>query len=367
MEEIVQVVWEQPISEKLQSNGIRVIKNKTLLAAGEWNGKNYSKEEISKSFYNTNWSDPDVISLIADHRDDDKKGRPLTIRDWLGFVSNQYLSEDGESIIGDLNLCDSDLATKLIDGKANFGISPYIKGMYDELSNQQRDFAYQNFAIVVEPACKRSFINSYLADDELGEKLSEISAKDRIRKRLGLSEEEYSKLSETTPGDMKGKETDSHGLQKVKTKKKVDSISLKGGKTNMENKNKLEEEIEEVVEEVKVEEPVEEVKEESEVESMEEESDDKLVEQIAKLTEKLMSKRKLTPEQAKLNALESKVDALIQSIAKLSEAKVEKVSSDKLSASPKTRAITAPKEASFKVFGKQASQGSQELAAMLGY
>jgi len=314
MEELVQVLFEEPSIVKL-SSGVRTIKDRVLLAPGFWNGRHYTKEEISKAYNNTDWNDKDVISLVADHRDDDSKGRPLTIRDWIGFVSNQRLREDGY-LIGDLNLCDSDLSTKLIDGKAPFGISPFVFGKFDKLTNHQRDFIFKNFAVVVEPACKESYINEYLEDDGLNEEIEKLSHSDRISKRIEINE----KLNETRTSDISGSKIDSNGLQPIKTKKKkTNDISVKGGTTKMEESEKVENETTETEEEKvdEVSEPVESVPEEP-AEEPEEESEEKLMEQLAKITEKLMNKRKLTPEQAKMQKLESELTSLRDEIKKLS-------------------------------------------------
>lgn len=340
MGELVKVTFEEPSVAKLSNSRIRVIKDRTLLAPGFWNGRHYTKKEISKAYNNTNWNDKDTISLIADHRDDDSKGRPLTIRDWLGFVSNQYLTDEGY-LKGDLNLCDSDLALRLVDGKAPFGISPFVQGRYDESDNSQKDFIFKNFAVVVEPACKESYINEYLEDDGLNLDISKLTNEERLELKS------KQKLSQSSTY--------------------VDNNVLKGGKKLMEEDKIVEEKVEQ--EEVKETETTE----ESEVE---EDTEDKLVEQIANLTGKLMSKRKLTPEMAKMHKLEKEVTSLKKMIAKLQEEKEEskeepkeesKDESEKLSAKPKSVMTSVPKEdTSFRgMFAKNFSQGTMEASHKL--
>jgi len=363
------------ISEvKLKDSGIRTIKNQVLLAPGIWNGRNYSIEEIEKAFKLTDWNDKDTISLIADHRDDDSKGRPLTIRDWLGYITNPRLDQEKPGyLVGDLNLCDPFLATQLIDGKAPFGISPFVSGIFDQLSKSQKDFTYKNFAVVVEPACKESYINHYLSDDNLNEELKELSIEKRIEKRT-------SKLAETTSNDIQGNEIESKGLQpidykKKKKKEKSDLKELKGGKKMAENEEEKTEEVKEEVKEVEVEdtetkEPEEEVAEEVKVEESEEDSEEKLLDNIAKMTEKLLSKRKMTPEQSKLNVIEKEVTLLKDKVAKLEQEKLteskEEVSKEKLSAKPKSIAGTKLEEDnSFSFGGSSSMKGSRELAAMM--
>ena len=349
MQELVKVTFEEPSISKL-SSGIRTIKDKVLFAPGFWNGRNYTKEEISKAFHNSDWSDKDVISLVADHRDDDSKGRPLTIRDWLGYISNQKLRDDGY-IVGDLNFCDSELSTKLIEGEAPFGISPFVFGKFDKLDNSQKDFIFKNFAVVVEPACKECYINAYLGDDGFNDKLEELSTEERIKKRTEINE----KLSQSSEEDVQN--------------------AVKGGKTKMDNEEKVEKVSEEAKEEVK---PVEEVKPEEESKEEpkeEEESEEKLMEQLVKIADKLNSKRKLTPEMAKMQKLEKEVESLKGLIQKLSEEKVEEKpeekeeESEKLSAKPRTLAVTKTVEESSGeftgMFNRQPSSGVKDAAAKL--
>jgi len=438
MVEFFKVDFEE---QKLGKNnkGIYIIKNKTLLAPGEWNGKLYSSDEIIKSFKNTDWKDKDVVSLIADHRDDDKKGRPLTIRDWVGFISNQYVNEEG-FLIGDLNICDSDLAVKLENG-APFGISPFLGGMED--NGKMKDFFYKNFAIVVEPACKESFIN--LSDDELSIKLEDITAFERIRKRTGMSVsefyaaprdppsnsklpifdkahtqnamarfnqtqfssesekskakskiisaakkfgieiKEFDKLGETSQGDMSGSSVSSKGLQPIKIKKKkksqssvrgVQSIQLKGGNKMAENEEEKEE-VEEEAKEEEEEKPSEEAKEESKEEVKEVEvemSEEDLLGEIAKLCEKYLSKKKLSPQEKKMQDMESEIVSLKNELKKLGEIKAkevtekkEEVTKEKLSAKPRTIAKTMTSGNNFTFGGNKSFAGSQEFAAMMGY
>lgn len=414
MGELVKVTFEEPSAVKLSNSGIKVIKNRTLLAPGFWNGRHYTPEEIIKAFHNTDWNDKDVISLVADHKDDDSKGRPLMIRDWLGFISNPKLDDNPSSkyygyLKGDLNLCDSDLALRLLEGKAPFGISPFVYGKYDKLDNSQKDFIFKNFAIVVEPACKECYINEYLSDDQLNEKLEDISAFERIRKRMGMSVGEFYAVPRDPPSssklpifdkshtqnamarfnqtDFNSKEEKEKAKRKIMSKAKhfgievkefsklesqssteVDINSLKGGKKLM-----TEEIVEKTVEQVEdVKEPETTEESEESPEQREEETEDKLVEQIANLTEKLMNKRKLTPEMARMQKLEKEVTSLKKMVAKLQEEKDEpkeesrkeesEDESEKLSAKPKSVMTSAPKEdTEFKgLFKKGVSQGTKD-------
>lgn len=448
MDEVVRIDNQEISYEKLETQGVRTIKNRTILAPGVWNGIKYTPEKIIRAFHNTDWEGSYASSLVADHRDDEEltkdnklyqpEGRPLTLRDWLGYVSNPRVIDDPYSkeygfIKGDLNLCDSELSMKLIEGNAPFGISVFAQffGEKDEQGN--RDFKIMNNAIVVKPACKESYINKKLSDDELNVKLEDISAFERIRKRLGKSLNEFyavpkdppsmsklpifdnthtrnamarfnqtqfdsedekakakskimsaakmfgievnnfDKLEETTMDDMMGKKIESHGLQPIKTKKKKkksnsttkrgELIEMKGGQMNnkMENKKLEEEKIESINDVDKLSKTAEEISE------FKEESEEELMGKLAEITEKIMRKKKMTPEQAKMQKLESEISSLKEMITKLSESKVEVQSTEKLSAKPRTIASTIQKEESFRIFGKSASNGSAELASMLGY
>jgi hypothetical protein len=127
-----------------------VISNKVLMAPGNWNGVSYSAEEIKKAFENTDWSDKDITSVILDHSD-----KPLKVSDWTGWVKNPRL--EGDSLVGDLELYDEPVLIKLTQAKAKFGISPRVKGL--EESGQFKNFTFENFSIVTNPAVKKAYIN----------------------------------------------------------------------------------------------------------------------------------------------------------------------------------------------------------------
>jgi len=130
-----------------------ILKDKILMAPGLWNGKNYTVEEIKKAFERTDWTNRDSFgpnALIADHSD-----KPLKVSDWFGYVKNAHM--DGENLIGDLELYDDNMIVKLVKGKAKFGISPRLMGEAD--GDMMKDFIFENFSIVTNPACKAAYIN----------------------------------------------------------------------------------------------------------------------------------------------------------------------------------------------------------------
>ena len=406
MLDLIRVDFEEPRDQKLSDNGISIIKNKTLLAPGVWNGTTYSAEKIIKAFYNTDWENSYANCLVADHRDDEEltqddklykpEGRPLTLRDWLGFVSNTKVDENPNSkeygfLKGDLNICDSELARKLIDGKAPFGISSYVQFFGEPNRSGEREFKIMNNAVVVKPACKESYINKKLSDDELNIKLEDVSAFERVRKRLGMGVSEFYAIPREPSSSSKlpifdathvrnalarlNQVTDVSEEEKTKAKNKImfaakkfgihtsesknsDLIELKGG-NKMEDKKLDETNVEQVDEVIKDEtnESVEDSESEEKSEEVKEESEEELVNEIAKNVEKLMNKRKVTPEMAKMQKLESEIASLRDEIKKLSEVKTE-VKTEKLSAKPRTKMVSVPKESEFRgIFGKEPSEG----------
>jgi hypothetical protein len=237
-----------------------------------------------------------------------------------------------------------------LENGAPFGISPFLGGMDD--NGNMKDFFYKNFAVVVEPACKECFIN--LSDDKLNMDVNNLSIEEMEKIKLGV----------TIQKDMSGSEVESNGLQKVEIKQELDSIQMKGGKKMAENEEKIE----------KLEEPIKEELKEEPVEVEEELSEDQLLEEIAKLAEKYMTKKKKMPEEDAMKKMQDEITSLKNELKKLSEIKVkeivekkEEVVKEKLSANPKTIARTIPKMEGFTFGGSRNYSGSLEFAAMLGY
>ena len=150
-----------------------IIKDKVLMAPGVWNDASYSDEEIQKAFLNMDWTDKDSIGIIADHsssQEGENANAGLSVHDWFGFVRNVRLDQTGEisnvpgSIIGDLEIHDSQIAQKLVNAEAKFGISPRIYG--EELTpGVITDFSFKHFAIVTSPAISKAYINLSKKED----------------------------------------------------------------------------------------------------------------------------------------------------------------------------------------------------------
>lgn len=124
-----------------------VFKDKILMSPGIWNGWYYSPDEIQKAYNSTDWTNASNLALFADHKDRDTSA-------WIGYVRNPRLV--GEHQVGDLVMCDKEYAKKLMLG-AKFGISPKLAGMGTD--GAVKNASYKNFSVVVDPACKTTFLN----------------------------------------------------------------------------------------------------------------------------------------------------------------------------------------------------------------
>jgi|GEM_PF-3211651 len=177
-----------------------LLKNKILMAPGLWNGKRYTANEIKKAFENTDWHNRDSFgpnAIIADHAD-----KPLKVGDWFGYVKNAHM--DGDNLMGDLELYDENIITKLVKGKATFGISPRLQGEAEgEFEGaMMKNFVFENFSVVSNPACKSAYIN--LSEKEKLEKSSSIKSKGGIK--MSEQETEDKKVEEESKDEVKEEE-----------------------------------------------------------------------------------------------------------------------------------------------------------------
>lgn len=161
------------------------LKNKILMAPGKWNDIHYTSEEIKKAYKNTDWSDKQISSVILDHAD-----KPLGVRDWVGFVKNPRMI--GDNLVGDLELYDEEIIIKLAKAKAKFGISPRVRGL--ENNGQFRNFTFENFSVVTNPAVKKAYIN---LSQNVNIKL-EGGKMDKLLKETETEDEELEAEEETT-------------------------------------------------------------------------------------------------------------------------------------------------------------------------
>jgi len=176
-----------------------IIKDKVLLSPGKWNGYLFTAEDIIRGYQNTDWSDKKNFELIKDHS--------KSVDAFVGYVRNIRVTPDGK-LIGDLELWDEKIIRDLVVLKAKFGISARVLG-YEE-GERFRIQSFNNFSIVSDPACKEAYINLS------NKKLKEINVVSNFVENYEL------KLSdETTSSVSSGSEiSDANSNQKIKYGKK---------------------------------------------------------------------------------------------------------------------------------------------------
>ena len=178
----------KPRLEKVDIDGEEmkayVFTNRKLMSPGVWNGLYYSPDQLQVAYNNTDWADARNVALFADH-DDLKTGS------WIGYVRNQKMS--GEHLTGDLVVVDNEFAKKLTFG-AKFGISPKIKGkkMLDAIV----DPTFENFSVVTDPACKTTWLNSQVKEDDSNK--SESKSDTKITMEVDKTEQPIAKAEPPT-------------------------------------------------------------------------------------------------------------------------------------------------------------------------
>ena len=153
-----ELIYKHPIVDELtdaisMNTGTNVpipyiIENATLMSPGTWNGYFYSDGVIKNAFGNTDWKMREVRSLFLDHKDKE-------VPDWVGEIRNEHM--DGKDLKGDLYIFDPITAIKLAYGKPRFGISPKVRG--NAKDNSMQECIFENFSIVINPACKTTYLN----------------------------------------------------------------------------------------------------------------------------------------------------------------------------------------------------------------
>jgi len=139
-----------------------VVRRRVITAPGIWNGFYLSADTIKKAFENTDWNNKEVRSLYADHKDKDTAM-------WVGEIRNPEFDPETGCIIADLYFVDPSMAFKIAYG-AKFGISPSLDAVHD--NRVIKDFKFRNFAVVVQPAMLKNYINNALmSKQEGGEKM----------------------------------------------------------------------------------------------------------------------------------------------------------------------------------------------------
>jgi len=125
-----------------------VIKDKILMSPGRWNGLFYSPDSIRMAFESSDFSRKEIRSLFLDHEDNDAA-------EWIGEIRNIRMK--GTDIVGDLVIVDKATAMKLHFG-AKFGISPKLHGLAE--GGAIRNFTFDNWSVVINPAVKTTYINN---------------------------------------------------------------------------------------------------------------------------------------------------------------------------------------------------------------
>lgn len=313
-----------------------VLNDKVIISPGNWNKKDYSKEEIKWAFDNTNWSDKNVISLIADHADE-----PLSIRDWLGYVINQRFDESTGCILGDLELYDEDTLIKLTKANAKFGVSARLRGTLD--SGVMKNFTFENFSVVANPACKEAYIN--LSEDKK-ETLSETKAEDIQGSPNNVSANQPIKEIKKCPncgGDMiekDGKFTcpkcdEELACKKKKLEELSNSTELKGGNKNLT-----------------------EIKTEDKSVVL---NSEQILSQIADLVSKLPKQT----EESEVAKLSKEVKALSEKVSELLSQKEAKETTQKLSEEPRSMTTEKLADKGFSLKSNVFTKGDAEAVRFL--
>lgn len=131
------------------------IKNKLLMAAGEFNGVVYPAEEIQSKIELAQDQ-----GLIYDHLDTTQNQGTSS---WVGQIDKPHWDEngkDGPGLYGDLVVLDKPCAQKLAAG-AKWGISPTIDYEKNEVNGKiiGSDLLWKSFSFVMDPAVRATMLN----------------------------------------------------------------------------------------------------------------------------------------------------------------------------------------------------------------
>jgi hypothetical protein len=159
-----------------------ILKHKVLMSPGIWNGLYYKDAPIKTAYENTDWASKEVCSLFLDHQDDRSS-------EWIGYVANP--EKEASIVYGDLVIVDKATAIKLEAG-AKFGVSPKVRGQQED--NDMKNFIFENFSVVLNPAVKTAYINNSEED---------LSGFEEIRKQKGMSPAEFYAIPRDPPSESK--------------------------------------------------------------------------------------------------------------------------------------------------------------------
>ena len=165
-----------------------------LLCPGVWNKLEYTSLEISRAFLTTDWTDKSNTHIYLDHQDTKEFG----VANWAGFVKNPRMI-DGE-LRGDLEIWDEPTARYLKEAGAKFGVSATLAGLEDEDKDSMRNFHFESFSIVTNPACKPAWIN---LSQEVGVENKKITGFEAVRNRMGWSVSKFYAAARDPPSSSK--------------------------------------------------------------------------------------------------------------------------------------------------------------------
>ena len=132
------------------------VEDVTVLSPGEWNGLKWTASELRDAVRDTDFDmsqtrgeeTPPNGSIFFDHDD-------RSADQWVGRVENVRM--EGDDVKSDLVITDKQTAINLEFG-APFGVSPKADGMVNQ-EGTMRDFTFENFSLVVNPAVKTTWLN----------------------------------------------------------------------------------------------------------------------------------------------------------------------------------------------------------------
>ncbi len=314
----------QPQTEELSKKDFKipvVIKDKVLMAPGPWNGVHYTGDEIKRAFDNTDWKDKDNVSLILDHAD-----KPLSVHDWVGWVRNPKMI--GDNLLGDLEIYDENVLIKLLKAKAKFGISPRVKGI--EHNNEFRNFTFENFSIVTNPAVKKAYIN--LSQNKLkGGKMTEKELQENTEEETTEDDNSQESAEQEAAGESEDKEE----IKEMRKKKEDDKKMKKKKYPNPEEDDVSDEEMLEITQMSSWTDFVKKMKKKypkmpfksiasafkkssKENQELEELSEEELIEKIEALTNILRRKKKYEKPDEEMSA-EKRLSAIEEQVRRISE------------------------------------------------
>ena len=187
-------VLVNPVKKTLSLNLPQHFEDVLLLCPGVWNKLEYTSQEIQNAFLNTDWTDKSNTHLYLDHQDTKEFG----VANWAGFVKNPRMI-NGE-LRGDLEIWDESTARYLKEAEAKFGVSATLAGLEDEEGSSMRNFHFESFSIVTNPACKPAWIN---LSQEVGIENKKITGFEAVRKRMGLSASQFYAAPRDPPSSSK--------------------------------------------------------------------------------------------------------------------------------------------------------------------